>query len=102
MGKVKRKASGKTEKTKSTNQRKRRKVVATNKERGQEPNVQPADERDPKQTVVAAMKSLGQALFSSLNLIVFQLQLNRNVFHRNDGAKQHNFRCKQNMQMLAI
>ena len=58
MGKVKGKASGKTEKTNSTNQQKRRKVVATNKERGQEPNVQPTDERDPKQTVVAAMNSL--------------------------------------------
>ena len=76
--------------------------MATNKERGQEPNVQPTDERDPKQTVVAAMNSLGKALFSSLYLIVFQLQLNRNVFHRYDGVKQHNFRCKQNMQMLAI
>ena len=58
MGKVKRKASGKTEKTKSTNQRKRTKVVATNKERGQEPNVQPTEERDPKQTVVATMNEL--------------------------------------------
>ena len=58
MGKVKRKASGKTEKRKSTSQRKRRKVVATNKERGQEPNVQPTDEHDPKQNVVDAMNSL--------------------------------------------
>ena len=50
MGKVrsKREASGK-----------RKKGVATDKERGQEPNVQPNDERDLKQNVVATMNSLG-------------------------------------------
>jgi len=54
MGKVQsmRKASGKTVKEKGTNQRKRRKVMATSK-----PNIQ-STEHDPKQNMVAAMNSL--------------------------------------------
>ena len=47
-------------KRKGTNQQKKTKVVATNKE----PNVQSTDQRDPKQNVVAAMNFLGQAFFS--------------------------------------
>jgi len=51
---MERRVSGKTEKGKGTNQRKRRKVVATSKEQ----NIQSA-KCNPKQNVVVAVNLLG-------------------------------------------